>query len=111
MILSPGLFKTINMSKLEQVKIPISVTKYTLYRHNDGMIQHGANIGWVEWREDGRFKELHKEPAVGLSLILDPHSWAYTWLTTPVTEIVEQGETHIVFKTNNSNYELTWIDK
>lgn len=99
------------MSKIEQIKIPISVTKYILCRYNDWKTMRGANIGWVEWSDDGKFKYLHQKPAVGLSLILDPHSWAYTWLTTPVTEIVEQGETHIVFKTENSNYELTWTNK
>ena len=99
------------MSKTKQVKIPISISKYTLGRHNDGKIIYGANIGWVEWNDDGTFKELHQKPKVGLSLILDPHSLAYTWLTTPVTEIIEQDDTHIVFKTENSKYELTWTDK
>ena len=99
------------MSKTEQVKIPISIPNYILARHNDGKTLHGVNIGWVEWRENGKFKELHQKPAVGLSLILDPHHWEYTWLTTPVTEIIEQGDSHIVFKTENSKYELTWTDK
>lgn len=99
------------MSKIEQVKIPISSPKYTLGRHNDGKTLHGVNIGWVEWRENGKFKQLHQKPKVGLSLILDPHSWAYTWLTTPVTEIVEQGANHLIFQTENSKYELTWTDK
>lgn len=99
------------MSKLGQRKIPISITKYTLARYNDGMTHHGGSIRWIEWYDDGRFKDIHQKPAVGLSLILDPHSWAYTWLTTPVTEIVEQSESHIVFKTENSNYELTWTNK
>lgn len=96
------------MSKIEQVKIPISITNCRLARYNDGKIIYGANIGWVEWNDDGTFKELHQKPEIGLSLILDPHSLAYTWLTTPVTEIVEQGDSHIVFKTENSKYELIY---
>lgn len=99
------------MSKIEQVKIPISSPKYILARYNDWKTMRGANIGWVEWNDDRTFKELHQKPAVGLSLILDPHSWAYTWLTTPVTEIIEQDDNHLIFQTENSKYELTWINK
>ena len=99
------------MSKIEQVKIPISGPNYTLARHNDGKIIHGVIIGWVEWNDDRTFKELLMNPEVGLSLILDPHRWEYTWLTTQVTEIIEQGDNHLLFKTKNSKYELTWTNK
>jgi hypothetical protein len=96
------------MSKIEQVKIPISDPNYRLARYNDGKIIYGANIGWVEWNDDGKFKELHQKPAIGLSLLMSPFDERFTWLTTPITEIIEQNDGHILFKTENSKYELTY---
>jgi hypothetical protein len=34
------------------------------------------------------------------------HPFTFTWQTTPITEIIEQREGYIKFKTKNSNYEL-----
>ena len=99
------------MSKLGQRRIPISGASYKLARHNDGKIIYGDKIGWIGWNDDETFKELHQKPAVGLSLIIDPHLWDYTWLTTQVTDIIEQGDRYIIFQTENSKYELTWTDK
>ena len=81
--------------------------KYTLKRLNDGLTNAGLKIGWVEWGDDGRGKEMHDEPAISRSLMLDPHVFNYTWLTTSITEIVEQREDYIKFATENSVYELT----
>jgi hypothetical protein len=82
--------------------------KYTLKRLNDGLINVGSKIGWIEWSDEGRGKEMHNEPAIGRSLMLDPHVvFNYTWLTTSITEIVEQREDYIKFATKNSVYELT----
>ena len=98
------------MSKIEQVKINLKVEdlfKYKLVRERDGLSNVGHKAGWIEWSEDGKFKELHNEPAVGRSLILDPKSApSYTWMTTAVTEILEQKENYIKFATLNSTYEL-----
>ena len=97
------------MSKIEQVKINLNVEdlfKYKLVREHDGLSNVGHKAGWIEWSEDGKFKELHEEPAVGRSLILDPQRMSYTWLTTTVTEILEQKENYIKFATTNSIYEL-----
>lgn len=97
------------MSKIEQVKINLKVEdlfKYKLVRERDGLSNVGHKAGWIEWSEDGKFKELHNEPAVGRSLILDPQRMSYTWLTTTVTEILEQKENYIKFATTNSLYEL-----
>lgn len=97
------------MSKIEQVKINLNldeIFKYKLVRERDGLSNVGHKAGWIEWNEDGRFKELHDEPAVGRSLILDPQRMSYTWMTTTVTEILEQKENYIKFATKNSIYEL-----
>ena len=79
--------------------------KYILFRENDGKTLRADKVGWMEWNDNGTGKELHDEPMVGRSLILNPKIM-YTWLTTVITEIVEQREDYIKFKTENSNYEL-----
>jgi len=81
--------------------------KYTLKRLNDGLTNVGSKISWIEWGDDGRGKEMHDEPAISRSLMLDPHVFNYTWLTTSITEIFEQREDYIKFATKNSVYELT----
>ena len=105
------------MSKIKQDKIPMTLTednllkalsyKYKLLRERDNLLNFGDQVGWIEWSEDGRYKQLHEEPAVGRSLILDPRSTPfYTWMTTKITEIVEKKENYLKFKTTNSTYEL-----
>jgi hypothetical protein len=97
------------MSKIEEVKINLNVEdlfKYKLVRERDGLSNVGHKVGWIEWNEDGTFKKLHDKAAVGRSLILDPQRISYTWMTTTVTEILEQKENYIKFATTNSIYEL-----
>ena len=79
--------------------------KYKLVRENDGFTKTGTHILWVEWDSDGSFNESHPTIAVGRSLLLDPRL-SYTWLTTAVTEILEERDDYIKFKTQNSVYEL-----
>jgi hypothetical protein len=97
------------MSKLKQVKINLDVEdlfKYKLVRERDGLTNLGHKAGWIEWTDDGSFKKLHNEAAIGRSLIIDPQAFQYTWLTTTVTEILEEKENYIKFATTNSIYEL-----
>jgi hypothetical protein len=79
---------------------------WKLVRERDGLINQSKDIKWLEWNEEGRFKAEHKEPAVGRSLIMSPFNQFFTWQTTSVTEIVEERDDYIKFKTQNSNYEL-----
>jgi hypothetical protein len=84
------------------------MSKYKLKRLNDGLTNVGSKIGWIEWNDNGTGKNIHDEPAIGRSLILDPILGnIYTWLTTTLTEIIEQREGYIKFATKNSIYELT----
>lgn len=87
---------------------PNASAKYKLVRESDSLTKYGQEMGWVEWGEDGRFSELHKEPKIGLSCILDPHRISFTWLTTSISEIVASSEdsSYIKFNTRNSVYEL-----
>lgn len=83
--------------------------KYKLVREHDGLTKTGTRILWVEWDSDGSFNESHPAIAVGRSLLLDPRM-SYTWLTTAVTEILEERDDYIKFRTTNSVYEL-FIEK
>jgi len=105
------------MSKIKQTKIPMQVENFfeliaqgnpnwKLVRERDGLTKHSVDVMWLEWNEEGRFKEKHTEPAVGRSLLMSPFNEFFTWQTTSVTEIMEQREDYIKFKTGNSTYEL-----
>ncbi len=103
------------MSKLEQIKIPVEILNeagletefnWELVRERDGLTKQSKDVKWIEWNEDNTFNKMHDEPKVGLSLIMSPFNHHFTWQTTTVTEIVEQREDYVKFKTKNSNYEL-----
>ena len=79
--------------------------KYTLKRLNDGLTHTAYQVQYVEWNKDKTAKESHDDAQIGRSLILDPR-FNYTWLTTAITEIVDQKEGYIKFQTKNSTYEL-----
>lgn len=80
--------------------------KWKLVRERDGLTKQSEKVMWIEFNEDGRFKERHDEIAVNRSLIMSPFNDFFTWQTTTVTEVVEQREDYVKFKTQNSNYEL-----
>lgn len=80
--------------------------KYKLVRERDGLTKTSKDIKWLEFNEKGRYRGEFEDIAVGRSLIMSPFNDFFTWQTTLVTEIVEQREDYIKFKTENSNYEL-----
>jgi hypothetical protein len=80
--------------------------KYKLVRERDGLTKHSKELMWFEWNVDGTFKSKHNEPKIARSLIMSPFNEFFTWQTTTITEIVEQRDDYIKFKTKNSNYEL-----
>jgi hypothetical protein len=113
-----------SMSKIKQTKIPMTLTgdnvlkiaveqgvienefNWKLVRERDGLTNQSAEVMWLEFDEVGRFKDKYDTPAVGRSLIMSPFSQYFTWQTTTITEIVEERDDYIKFKTQNSNYEL-----
>ena len=117
------------MSKLNQPKIPIvtgidellsyakeqgtieSEFNWKLVRERDGLTKQSKGVKWIEWNENDTFKSSHEQPTIGLSLLMSPFNQYFTWQTTVITEIVEQKEDYIKFKTGNSKYELFKIDK
>jgi hypothetical protein len=112
------------MSKLGNREIPMTLTEdnvlkiaieqgvienefnWKLVRERDGLTKQSKEVMWLEFNDEGRFKSKHDEPAVGRSLMMSPFTFSFTWQTTPITEIVEEREDYIKFKTQNSNYEL-----
>jgi hypothetical protein len=105
------------MSKLNQIKLPVQLEdlaelltqdkpNWKLIRERDGLTKHSEEVMWIEFGEDGFFKEKHDKPAIGRSLLMSPFNQFFAWQTTVVTEIVEQRDGYIKFKTENSNYEL-----
>lgn len=80
--------------------------KYRLIRERDKLTKESAKVLWLEWNKDGTFKDKFEEPAIGRSLIMSPFNDFFTWQTTTITEIVEQKDDYVKFKTENSDYEL-----
>lgn len=79
---------------------------WKLLRERDGLLKQSKEVMWIEFNEEGRFKSKHDEPTLGRSLIMSPFNDFFTWQTTTITEIVEQQDNYIKFKTKNSNYKL-----
>ena len=106
------------MSKSKQTEIPVTLNEdlfdlitqakpnWKLVRERDGLTNHSVDVMWIEFKEDGTFKAKHDELAIGRSLLMSPFNHFFTWQTTLVTEIIEQREDYIKFKTGNSNYKL-----
>lgn len=79
---------------------------WKLVRERDGLTKQSKEVMWIEFNDDGRFKERYDEIGVKRSLIMSPFNDFFTWQTTTVTEIVEQRDGYVKFKTTNSVYEL-----
>lgn len=96
----------------------------TLFKmHEDGTREYkdaGKRIQAIAWNEDRTFKEVvSNEPTVGCSLLIGSitarsYSDNDYWLTTPITEILEEERDEdddviaIRFKTENSEYLLQY---
>lgn len=85
--------------------------KYILKRLDDGLTKTGSRVQYIEWGETTEDNTTHDDIKVGRSLMLEPRM-QFTWLTTTITEIIEQRPGYIKFQTKNSTYELiekqTW---
>lgn len=88
---------------------------YILEKTNLRFYRESSRVRWVEWNEDGTYKAHYDYPAVGRSLLMSPFDSNFTWMTTPITEILEPQEIAphtcdtIHFKTQNSEYTLKKI--
>ena len=96
-----------------------------LKRIGDGRSNIGKKAIWIEWDKSGRGKGAHQDPQLGFSLCLDlrvikpaeelgltdfPVGTTWGWMTTEVTEILEDKQSKeyrvVKFKTKNSEYVL-----
>jgi hypothetical protein len=82
--------------------------KWKLVRERDGLTKTSGDVTWMEWNADGTFKARHPKIGIGYSLMMSPFNHSFTWQTTEVTEILEEDEFYIKFKTKNSTYTLTF---
>ena len=115
---------------MKQTKIPTTLTKdgelriaenlfdlvtqgkpnWKLVRKRDDLTKHSVDVMWIEFKEDGTFKAKHTKPAIGRSLMMSPFNELFTWQTTTITEIIkERFDGYVMFKTENSTYELSKI--
>ncbi len=79
---------------------------WKLIRERDRLTKQSDKVLWIEFDDSGRFKERYDQVGIGRSLLMSPFNDFFTWQTTTVTEIVEERDDYIKFKTQNSNYEL-----
>jgi hypothetical protein len=96
-----------------------------LKRIGDGRSNVGHKVIWIEWDNGGRGKGVHQDPQIGFSLCIDlkvakpaeelgltdfPVATTWGWMTTEVTEILEDKQSKeyrlVKFKTKNSEYVL-----
>lgn len=94
---------------MSEIEIPLLEPQYKLTRENDGLVKYSRDVMWLEWNEEGHWKDRHSEPAVGRSLLMSPFNDTFTWMTTDIVEILEQDDECIRFKTKNSTYRLCKI--
>lgn len=87
---------------------------YCTLEKSNGESHRGLEYSFIEWTSEeigGEKRELHDEPQVGYSCIIDPqYGYSFTWITTPITEIVSddiiEKKRCITFKTRKSLYKL-----
>jgi len=119
----------IKLGKIKQNKIPMTLTEdnvlkvaveqgvienefnWKMLREHDGLTNQSKEIMWLDFNDEGRFEAKYDKPAIGRSLLMSPFNQFFTWQTTPITEIVEEQDDCIKFKTKNSNYELWKLKK
>jgi hypothetical protein len=95
-------------AQAELLDLTESKPNWKLVRERDGLVNKSRAILWLEWDENGRFKEKYDEIAVGRALLMSPFNEMFTWQTTEVTAIVAStpNSDYIKFETKNSTYEL-----
>ncbi len=81
-----------------------------LYRITDGTGDSGAMSIAYKVDEHGKMIEMGNRPKVGCymrvgSVTARSYSFQDYWTTTLVTEIIEEREDYVKFKTGNSVYE------
>lgn len=83
---------------------------FSLVRERDGAGDSGS-MSRALWEENGELKiEESAKPRVGVQMVVGSMTartmqWQDWWQTTTITEILEEQENYVKFKTGNSVYE------
>jgi hypothetical protein len=104
------------MSKLDRPKFNVDLEGghspdyiWKLHRLNDGLIRTSFEVGWLEFDENGKFKQRHDAPEVGRSLLMSPFNTCFSSQTTDIIELINANDNLVEFKTTNSTYKLERI--
>jgi len=82
-----------------------------LRRTSDGAGDEGGLSMAIKWNDDNTYKEtVSDRPTVGCSMYVGAvtartYQHQDYWLTTEITEIIEDTGDYVKFKTGNSEYE------
>jgi hypothetical protein len=83
---------------------------YKITRKNDGKEMLSETFKFIDYDNNGRGKSLEENIEIDRALILPPYNEYYSWMTTQITEIIENNNDRIHFKTKNSEYLITKED-
>ena len=91
------------LGEIDKLYIDLEHHNFVLVRENDNKQMPGTVIKFIEWNENGTFKSVHDEMAIGRSVVIDPSQYGqFRWMTTTITEILSESK----FKTLNSTYNI-----
>jgi hypothetical protein len=104
------------MSKLDSPKFHLDLSGgnqpdyvWKLHRIDDDLIKTSFEVMWLEFDENGKFKQKHDVPEVGRSLLMSPFNAFFTWQTTDIVELINANDNLVEFETKNSTYKLERI--
>ncbi len=64
-------------------------------------------LKWIERNKDGKIISKHdSNPKIGFTLVMAPFTPSSTYITKPITEIIEKTDEFIHFKTEDNEYKL-----
>ena len=52
---------------MKEIEIPLLEPQYKLTRENDEMVKYSRDVMWLEWNEEGHWKDRHSEPDWSIS--------------------------------------------
>lgn len=81
---------------------------FVLRNVGTGRLHYGESAHFISFDENGRGSKFEEGAIIGGSVILDLDSIGnFSWMTSCITEILENTSEHKHFKTQNSEYMLT----
>lgn len=91
--------------------IPMSRDFYFELQRTDGLVKTADKMKWVIWDKKKKPLYFSDFPEIGSSILLSPFNHNFTWLTTEVTEMLNDYDEVFTdegfkFKTKNSEYKL-----